>query len=151
MGKKGKYGLFIFLFLCFAFPAMQQFFHIFKEKPLEGAYNVPKDSSFTWSSWTSGKFQEAFNESTNYRIGFRTDFVRTRNQIDFTLFDKTHVRDVVKGKNGHLFRYTHYYVTGGNWRGEDSLRNDILTLKTIQDSLKVKGKYLLYVIAPKKL
>jgi len=151
MHKVLKHTVFVFVFLCFAFPAIQQFFHVFKEIPLEGAYNVPNDSTLNWANWTSGAFQQTFSEATNYRIGFRTDFVRTRNQIDYSFFDQTHVVDVVKGKNNYLFRYSAYFVNGGPRRAEDSIRNDILRLRRWQDSLKAKGKFLLYVIAPEKM
>ena len=112
MHKKLHYILFGFLFLAFMFPALQQFFGIFKEIPLEGAFNEPAYKPLTASNWFDGSFQKAADKKSNYIIGFRTDLVRTRNQVDFSLFDIAHVVDVVKGKNGHLFRYSEHFVRG---------------------------------------
>lgn len=151
MQKTVRHILFVLVFLCFAFPAIQQYFHVFKEIPLHGAYTVPSDSALTWANWVSGDFQRTFTEATNYRIGFRTDFVRTRNQIDYSLFDQPHVDQVVKGKSNYLFRYTSYFVNGSNFMAEELMRRNVLRLKKCQDSLMARGKFMLFVIAPEKM
>lgn len=151
MGKRGKQILFGTVFLGFMFPAIQQFFKIFKEKPLSGAFNVPSVKPLTFSNWFNGSFQNSFNEKANYMIGFRTDFVRTRNQIDFSLFNQPHAVNVVKGKGGHLFRYNNFFVTGASNQIEDTLRKNVIRLKQVQELLKARGKFMLYVIAPEKL
>ncbi|HLP13461.1 MAG TPA: hypothetical protein VK177_16105 [Flavobacteriales bacterium] len=149
--KKLHYILFGLLFLAFMFPALQQFLGIFKEVPLEGAFKEPAYKRLTAKNWFGANFQKAAEKKSNYVIGFRTDFVRTRNQVDFSLFDIAHSVSVVKGKNGHLFRYEDYYVKGATNKPENFMVEQVKRLKAVQDSLKAKGKFMLYVIAPDKL
>lgn len=148
--KKLHYILFGLLFLGFMFPAIQQFTGIFKEIPLDGAYKEQSWRQFTADNWFSGNFQSAADKKSNSVIGFHTDFVRARNQIDYSLFDITHVVSVVKGKNGYLYRYEDYYVKGVTNQPLQYMIEQVKRLKTIQDSLKANGKFMLYVIAPDK-
>ena len=147
---KEKNILKLFLFL-FWIPLFFWIANLYKEKPLYGAY-VPRNKPvFVDSLWFSGKYQEMAEGYINDSIAFRNFFVRFRNQVDYTFFNKTHAIDNFVGKEGNLVAESHldfYYGKTGQW--PTSLEELGFKLKKLQDTMEREGKTLLIAIAPNK-
>ncbi len=96
-------------------------------------------------------FQEQAEIWINENIGFRNKLIKVRNQIAWTLFAKSYVKETVVGKEGYLFDLSYIYAyTGQDYGGRDSLDFKINRLKAIQDTLTSMGKTMLVMLAPGK-
>lgn len=112
--------------------------------PLRGTENSPNTAD------SSGRWQEAINRHANAEFAMRAPFIRLRNQIDYSLFRKTHAGEVVLGKRQTLF---HRASLGGNLApGADQrvLQKRIQSLKSLRDTLYTHGIPLQILIAPGK-
>lgn len=140
-----------FFFLLLWVPLLLWNFYSLPEKPLYGAYEPRSKPLFSDSSWFSGNYQTAFEGYLNDSICLRNFFVRFRNQLDYSLFNKTHAIDNFVGKDRFLVAESHfdnYYGKSAHWPiSPDSL---VYKIKKIQDTLSRCGKTLLVVLAPNK-
>lgn len=98
-----------------------------------------------------GDYFESVSEYRNQNFGLRPLYVRLRNQIDYSIFNKPNAKSVVIGKEGYLFekRYIDAYY-GRDFIGEDSIKHKVEKLKFVQEQLKELNKLLLVVVAPGK-
>ena len=87
------------------------------------------------------------SKSTNSRPAY----VRFRNHFDYKLFDMVHVDKVFKGKNDYLFYGSPYYMKGLGNKSLSEMKENVIKLKGIQDSLRKIGVQVLYAIAPEKM
>ena len=109
------------------------------------------------SSWFSGLFQESVENWFNARIGFRGFWVKTYNQINFSLFRQVTARTsspgtrIILGKDNYLFEkwYVDVYVNSGLNSGNSSekLADVILNL---QEALLRRGIAFVTIISPSK-
>jgi hypothetical protein len=134
-----------------SFPIMQDIMHILHPIQLKGAITEPVYKKFTWQSWWSGTYQDTMGEYAKGKTGLRPYLTRLVNQIDYTLYDKTHANSVVKGLNGFL--YEDFYIH--NYSGRDIMPYDwwlakIYKLKMVQDTLSKIGVTLISIHAPSK-
>jgi hypothetical protein len=136
-------------------PMIQFAFHPIKSKELKGSFEKFEMPKFNWHSWFDNSFQEGTNNYVENNFGFRNDFVRLHNQLDFSLFNIPHVKDVIIGKDFYLFEegYIKEYC-GTNYESLDTLSKYTLErysrIKYLQDTLQKLGKQLVVVIAPGK-
>lgn len=137
--------------LVFTLPHIQGMTGFMKERELKGYFVHTAKPEFSWNSWFDRSYQDTLEKHLKDSIPLKPSFVRLRNQVDFSLFHKIHVRDAHVGKNGQFFRYTYYFTYGGNYPGDEILEENIKKLKRVQDKLKAEGKQLLFVIAADKL
>jgi len=85
----------------------------------------------------------------NDSIGFRPDFVRLYNQLEFSLFSNTHAAKIIIGKKGYLFSDEYIYsYTGKNFVGKNIIREKVKRIKFIQDILWNNYRILLLVVFP---
>lgn len=134
-----------------AIPAVQGFFKIFEEKPLQGAIVPAPDTILTPDAWFSGRFQLVREKFQNENFGFRNFFVRINNQIAFSLYKIAKANSVIIGKENYLFEENYikaYY--GKDFIGIDSTKHRIEQLKFIQDTLSKLNKNLIIVFAAGK-
>ncbi len=122
-----------------------------KERPLNGYFINHSKLPLSSENWFNGSFQDSLELYLKDSISLKSSFVRLKNQIDFSIFRHLNVKDVSIGKDNYFFRYTRYFVYGGDYHGDNKLEQDVLRLKRVQDTLKKKGKFLVFVIAPDKL
>lgn len=146
-----KNGLLIVLLLLLIFPIFQDLTHILKPSPLSGAVTYAVYIKPTWQNWWSGSYQEAMNDYVKDNTGIRNDLTRLANQIDYSLFDKTHAEGVYKGTDGYL--YENSYIN--NYCGKDRLSYGhwlvtLYKLKLIQDTLDNLGIHLVAIHAASK-
>ena len=119
--------------------------------PLKGSFNLPLDTIFSKEKWISGEYQQKKEEYLNASFGLRNLFVRTNNQIVYSLFSRAKANGVIVGKDNYL--YEEAYINafyGKDFLGEDSLSRTINRLKFISDTLNQLGKQLILIFAPGK-
>lgn len=119
---------------------------------LSGVSNKQELPEFGVKDWIDFKYQPRFHQYLQDHYGFREPFIRTYNQVQYSLFGKWSNKNIILGKDGYLFEpwfIKSYY--GLNFRGEDPILDKVKKLKAIQDTLKYYGKDLMMVIAPGKV
>src|SRR5690606_16381177 len=87
----------------------------------------------------------------NDEIGFKPWFVKIKNQIEYSLFDKVNASNVIVGKNDVLFQ--DFYISallGHDFLGEETIKTKVSKLKYVQDELAKNNVQFLFVIAPGK-
>jgi len=130
---------------------IQGYFHFIEEKPLKGAFAKSKDTTINAEAWFEGTYQKLKEVHLNENFGFRTDYVRLNNQIDYSLFDKSNAENVIVGRGGFL--YTGDYINayyGNNFIGKKNLDDRFKKLKELQDIMSAQGILLEVVFAPGK-
>jgi hypothetical protein len=133
-------------------PVLQRQFNFIDQKPLHGAFLKTDIDSLSLESILSTKYQNKVEKNVKENIGFRNLFVRTNNQINFSLFHKTNATSVLFGKDDYLFEQIYidaYY--GNEFKGKKFIDNKVYKLAKVVDTLEKLGKDLLIVIAPNKV
>ena len=134
-------------------PSLQSGFAFIGCKPLHGAYTFIAPPVFSTESWMSGKYQDQYQRYAEDSVGFKSGFVRLRNQLDWDIFSVPHPATVIRGEHGNLF--TREYITAS--LGIDHLNPGMIDqrvrkLKILQEYLWTKKKiFLLVIIAPDKV
>lgn len=147
--QKGK--LFLFLFLVLSLPLLQKNLKFIDSGKLGGAVSNSPDVAFSWREWWNDSFQIKKNNYFTDSIGFRQDFIRINNQIDYSLFRKAHAKGVVIGKDNYL--YEDGYIKafcGDGYTGDQEYRLRMTKLKRLQDTFARMGKQLVPIFAPSK-
>lgn len=98
-----------------------------------------------------GDFFANKEKLANQSFGLRPLYLKLRNQIDFSLFNKANAKSVILGKDGYLFeeRYIEAYY-GRDFIGQDSIDERVAKLRFVQDELAKLGKLVFVVLAPSK-
>jgi len=146
METKNRKRLLGFLLILVSFPLVQKNLEIFSGLGLSGDFTNASDVSFSWEKWWDGSFQQGKNNYINDQVGFRPDLVRINNQLDYWLFNKVHSNSVVLGTHKCLFQkdYIKAYF-GRDFVGYQTILNNAVKLKAIQDTLAHLGKSLILV------
>lgn len=141
--------MFGFLLLCFLFHFAFSPLKIIKDQPLSGYYEVPDTVELTVSNYFSRKYQDSAEKYIRHRFGLFPGFTRIHHQVEYSFFNRIHVKDVHIGEHGYLFRYCEGCITNKTF---DSLQleNYLNKYLRLQDSLKAAGKNIVWVIAPDK-
>ena len=122
--------------------------------PLAGVETTTTRPAVGARAWWNGTMQTEFDAWLGQRVGLRGLFVRTANQLNYTLFralPKRSGTQVLLGRDGMLFEkvYVDAYNRSGRRPGSE-LRNISSSTKRLQDRLAADGIALLLVIAPSK-
>ena len=118
--------LFGILLILSVFPAIQMFYPVVKEKPLNGVYIEQELPGLSFESWLSSDLQQKLNTFIDQNYGFRPFFIRLFNQVDFSLFRKAHGSGVVIGTQNYL--YESWYIdayTGKQLADKDGIKERI--------------------------
>src|SRR5688572_27874255 len=146
-----KYSLLTIIMAFLFMPLMQENFNLSKVRPLQGDYLPEKDIRFTQEGWFSKKFQEQKEKHIKDHFGYHNTYVRLRNQIYFSLFNKAMANGIVIGKKNYL--YEHAYIDayyGSDFIGVDSMRKKMLMVDYVADTLRKINKSLILVFTPGK-
>lgn len=149
-GNIGKWFWGLWLLLL-ALPAFQGLFAPIGIKPLQGAIEEPGIPVLGLKVWWDAEFQLESEAWLNHHVGFRPLWIRTNNQISYSLFNKAGAKGVVVGKQRYLFEENYikaYY--GSDFIGRDSIRRRMDRLEFISETLQRQGKLLLLVFAAGK-
>ena len=146
-----KYSLLIIIILLFCLQAVQQSLHVFPGLPLQGVANSSKAPLFTQSAYQNNDYQLQFEKFIEENMGFRSLFIRLKNQCDYSLFNYTGTPQVVIGKKGMLFMEPYILnYKGSVFKGADKISNNVRRLKMIQDELRKHNVGFLLIFAPGK-
>lgn len=119
--------------------------------PLAAFGSSEQAPAITVSTWFDKSFQEAYDKHWSTSFGGRDWYVRSYNQVDFSLFKKANARYVVVGKNNCLYEsgYLDAYA-GKDFVGDSLIQRNVDRLRMVQEAMLKQGKLLLPVIAPGK-
>jgi hypothetical protein len=152
MKKSGLHIAFVIIIILMALPAVQMRFHLFKEKPLNGAFKLAERPQFTKVNWKSGEYQGQIESYLKDHSGFRNFLVRLQNQVDFSLFRQANAEGAIVGKNKQLFEYD--YIRSWlaiDYPGDSFIEKKMQRTKYVQEYLKrEKGIDLIVVFEPGK-
>lgn len=140
--------MFGILLLLMSLPMIQHFTQFANEKGLKGAVINSSYDTLTVKNWLTQDYQKNTAKYVNDNVGFRPDFVRINNQIDFSLYRKANAKGVIIGKEWYLYEYNYIRAyLGQDFVGDSIIEEKTRRLKFIQDTLKKQGKELLVVFA----
>lgn len=143
--------LFIGIFLLMFLPMIQQNSGFIKIPELAGDQAVVSKLKFSVKNWMDGSYQKIYDDFYDKNIGFRPLFVRSKNQLEYSLFRKANADGVVVGKKGYLFEkdYIRAY-TGRDYLGDWFWNEKFRRLDLVRDTLKSMGIVLAMVLEPGK-
>ena len=120
-------------------------------KPLNGAFPKTDTLAFTKDNWVNKTWQENRTEIQKNNLNVRPIIIRTKHQIDYSLFNEYHMSDLLIGKEGYLFSVG-WTKSRSNEHTliSDSLSEYLGKLKILSSTLKQKGKYFKIIIPPAK-
>lgn len=152
----------IVLFVAFLVAvALQTAFHPLAEPHLHGVFKPIEQPQFSLASWWDGRFQEQVQGTEqkegwiDRHAGFRPVWVKTDNQINFSLFREipstANPQQIILGKDNWI--YEKDYVD--NFLGLDAaprsrLEKFAADLGSLQDELRRRKIVMLLVISPSK-
>lgn len=127
----------------------EQFIHTHM---LWGAYTPATNPDFFDSFWFSGDYQLQKTRWINETNGFKNDFVRLYNQIDFSLFGLPHATGIIVGKKRYLYYVEGIFnLTGRNVFDSSYYSSTANRYKRLQEFLMDRhGIPLLLILAPDK-
>lgn len=149
--KKRKLHIAFLPFVFLLIPLLQSSFNIFEIQPLKGAFVKLEKPEFSRDSWSTGRYQKYFESYSKTEVGFFEFFVRFDNQIDFSVFDRVAVENIISVKSGHYMdiRYINEFSGKANvFHGHIERKMD--KLKRLQDTLANEGIIFLIVLEPSK-
>lgn len=139
------YGLILIL------PFVQDRFEIVKLPELNGYFEQAEESEFSAINWFSGNFQLNEDKYLNESFGFRSFFIRLNNQIDYSLFKKTHANSVIVGRSNCLYELKYLQSAAGeDFIGNDNIRSVVEKVMFIQQEFQKRNKTFLIVFTPGK-
>jgi hypothetical protein len=130
---------------------VQTLFHALPEPALDGESIEVRITRPSPASWLSGRFQDEVEDWLPRHVGFRAVWVRTDNQIEFSLFREIRGVNVVLGKDNWLYSGDHESLYQG-WKSlsDEELAGKARDLKDLQDGLQRRGITFLFVLSPTK-
>jgi hypothetical protein len=149
--KRLKIILFVFLFALLWLPLFQELTRFFKEPGLNGAFVKPDKPKFSKDSLKIMAFQKKWEDYENHNFGFRGFFVKTRNSLNYLLFNELSIKDNVAGKNGFIFQTESTEQTLGLTYGpKEKYENVLEKIKFLKQGLEKYRVHFLAVMAPSK-
>lgn len=132
-------------------PLIQFFTKFIAVEKLHGYFKIEEQPEFSVNSWLDNSFQDQYDKYFNQKFGFRDDFVRIHNQLDYSLFTKLNANSVIVGKENYLYEknYIRSYL-GDDFIGTDKINSTVKTIDSIYQILKENNTELLLIFAPGK-
>ncbi len=132
-------------------PIFEQLTNVFKTTHLKGAIVNSTAPSLSKEAWLNGSFQTNFQNFTKDNFGFRPTAIRLNNQIDYSLFEELHAKDVLIGKENYLYEENYIKASLGlDFIGEELIKERLRKLKKVVDHLKSIDKDVVIVYAAGK-
>lgn len=123
-----------------------------QKNKLAGHYNsINKKPEFNLNNFLSAKYQDDIEKYLAHNLGIKAFLIKTKNQVDYSFFNKLNTKGTVVGKNNFLFE-KHYInaINGSNFKGTDSINNYVNSLFLLQKKLEQQGKQFIIALAPSK-
>lgn len=154
------YGLlFVLLMVLLFLPLLQQWFHPFEMKPLNGVFEPAPVPELTFDNCASGKWQAQVEPYISEHFGFREPVIRLYNQYVYDFFNKAYSEEVAVGKDGWLYQTGCFYQYFGlmnrqykrtNKEFKDRLDMEVRSLRKIRAILQEHGVELMTFTLPVK-
>ena len=126
-------------------------FPVIDQKPLLGAFEAPDSVALSTSNWLDESYQKSVQKNKQFNHPLRSFFVRLRNQLDYSIFNKANFYDVLIGKEGYIFSEAWGKTASGKLNKNEAFYKDSLApFKVLQDYKKRHGGTFLMMIAPSK-
>jgi len=149
--NKYKYIILVILLFVIFIPLLQNIFNIFQEKELKGVPYPIKLPEITSETWFNGQFQSEFDKAANENVGLRNFLIRTKNQIDYSLLNKSNAPGVIVGKNKTLYEWDYIRAfIGRDFIGKEAIKEKMNRTLFIQNEYKKKNINLVLVFEPGK-
>ncbi|KAA9331372.1 hypothetical protein F0P96_14085 [Hymenobacter busanensis] len=142
-----------FMLSLFMLPALQAKFNWVKEGALGGYTGTQPatEPALVLDSLTANTYQPALERYLEDHIGFRTWLIRFRNQLQYSLLNVAKANDTVVGEDNLLLSIGGIKdYLGEGFVGDREVQHHVQRFKAVQDSLRHRGKLLVFVIAPAK-
>jgi hypothetical protein len=119
--------------------------------PLHGAYEQPVACVLNWENWISQTYQHNRDSLYKYNTTLRPLLVRLYNEMDFKLFGKSNMGDLLFGKENYLFSHSWAESRSGKVT-LDSTKIDLFCgkLAHLEQLLSQSGKFFKFIIPPSK-
>lgn len=147
--------IFCFLFVVVLFlPTLQHSFNILPGIHLAGKETEPLRANWSMTGWLNGTFQEQYTKRRVHRLSLRDYFIKTYNQLHYTLFNRvvsSTGTNVVIGRDGWL--YEKVYIDKLETAASDDgslIDARVHKLRILQDRLEELGIAFVFIIAPSK-
>lgn len=102
-------------------------------------------------NWKKGSYQDSMETYLNEQTGFRPAMVRLNNQLQYHLFDVAKGKEIIIGENDCLYGIDYIKAaTGGDFKGEQVIKDKVEQIKRSSDYLKTLGTELVVLLAPGK-
>lgn len=148
-----KIGFLVIVCMLFLSPLLQMQKNIFPKLTLSGVEQPEPMPMFSLEKIKNGEFQQHFEKYLSQNLGLREYFVRTNNQIFYSVFNQTPPNSqIVVGKNGQLIEepYISEYLNFVPSLDPKFLEEKLKQMKELQDALEDRGKVFLLLITPSK-
>jgi alginate O-acetyltransferase complex protein AlgJ len=135
-------------------PTLQRVAKLATLEPLHGVTNRMQKPRWTFTDWFSGAYQSGQDRYFSAKFGLRPAFVRTFNQLHFSLFGRVPGRrgtQVVVGREHWLYErpYVNHLLSPARVSDAD-LQRLARRLRALQDALQQQGKAFVFVLSPSK-
>jgi hypothetical protein len=143
-------ALLIFFLTCFY---LQDRFKLIPESLLTGAVEKAERDSLTLQSWFDADFQKKQEAYLNSTFGFSNTLVRLKNQINYSLFNKTssHGTKLIIGNDGGFIEEEAINSFIGKDRIPDSIWiNKLKLIEDVQKGLSERNVKILFCLMPTK-
>jgi len=143
-------------FVVSALPGAQTIWRFAKEEKLHGVEEEVLEAAPapSRSAFLSEQYQRSFESWLSRNIGFRAYFVRTDNQINFSLFHEissNYASPLVLGKDNVLFEKLYIdALNGDGYVSDKNLRRITRRVRRLQELLEKRGVTLLIFLTPSK-
>ncbi len=152
-----KYIKIIFLIAFFgliSLPFVQTLWPFLPETSLNGVVFEDKAFNFSWSNWFTGDFQKYFDGWLSDHLGLRAYFVKTDNQLNFSLFQEISQKTnapIVVGRNNQLYEkgYIDDYQSP-EIMADGEIEDKVKNIKELQNLVESLGKKFIVLISPSK-
>lgn len=143
--------LYLVVLVLLMLPVIQGAFGWIPLEELHGSSERKEPMEFEVSRWWSGEYQENSNARMTQNFGFRSEFVRLSNTMNFLFFHELNAAEVVEGKNGVLYEYKYIEsYTGKEKIDEQAMDEKLRQIKELQAYFQERGKLFGVVLYPGK-
>lgn len=122
-----KKTLYIFSIIALLIPLANYLHPFINSKNLVGFYEVKEKPKISLKSIYSYEFQTDYEKHIQRNIGLRSDFIRLKNQIYYSLFNVAYNPNMLVGEQGYFYEMN--YIDNGIL-GQDICDDNILVDKT---------------------
>ncbi len=146
-----KFWVLSIVIIVLLIPTVQQIFAPFTIYDVNGIYEKFEKPDLKLAALLDKSFQEQFEKHYHQNFGFRNIFVRTRNEVDWRVFNQINASKVLAGKDDYLYERGYLYsYLGTDYVGDSAMQVKVKRLKSTSQYFADRGVPFLIVIAPGK-